>query len=647
MKLAVIVLAHRGPRQVAALLRTLAHPSVGLYLHVDRRADLGPFRTALHDTGVRDVVALPRYASRWGGIEVVDATLAGLRRGFADGCDYFVLVSGQDFPLRPVADIRARFAEVPERSYMASFALPDSRWRFDGRLRTDFYTFTVRGRRETCIPSGVPTGLNWKGTALNWLLRARTSFMPSRRFPACAEPFGGSQWWNLSRDAVAFTLRFLEEHPEYRAYHAHTLLPDEIFFQSILLGTAFASANDIENEALRYMVFPPDASHPRALGPGDLPAMVASDLPFARKIDGEADPAFLRDLVARLAGSGGGPARAGIDAGRWRAMRDDYRALICVTTCERLGHLRRYLPHLARYCVEDARFRLVVALDGTDPDYLAFCERWDIPLVYADAREGVGLSKNRVLERFDDFAYYFFVEDDVELVDGSVFPAHVALHRASGIHHFSLFERGGVRERTGESRIDGTRVVHGMYGPAHFCSYTGEGLRAVGGWHPLFAEYRRWGHTEHSWRFYRAGLAPAPFNVAETLSDTCIWHYPPAVTRVTGVPVDPHQIAAPERELIDQALRHVPLRTLASHHHNGVPPGAPARLADLLSGRDRYPLVEGAERRRCGADFLLWRSRTAEGAMERVAALLGGALLFPTNPALRRRLRALAGASQE
>jgi hypothetical protein len=322
-------------------------------------------------------------------------------------------------------------------------------------------------------------------------------------------------------------------------------------------------------------------------------------------------------------------------------VTDDYRALICVTTCRRLGHLRRYLPHLARFCVGDPRFALVVALDGDDADYLAFCEEWEIPLVFADEREGVGLSKNRVLERFGDFDYYFFLEDDVELVDGAVFPAYAALHRASGIHHFTLFERGGLRGRTGESEVDGVPIAHGLYGPAHFCSYTGDGLRVVGGWHPRFAEYRRWGHTEHSWRFQRAGLAPAPFNVAESLSDSFVWHYPPAVTRVEGVPMDADQIAAPERELMNQALRHVPLRTLAPHHANGVPLGPPRRLAAVLAGRERYPLVRGSERRRCHADFLLWRSRTARTALGRTASLAGGALLSPGNPELRRRVREL------
>jgi hypothetical protein len=316
VRLAFVVLAHRGPRQVATLLSALADPDAALYLHVDRRVEFGPFRGAIAQAGVRDVVALPRYPSRWGGVEVVDATLAGLRRAFADGCEYFVLLSGQDFPLWPTARVRAFFAEAPERSYLSSFPLPDARWRYDGRLRTEIYTFTLRGRRETCIPRGFPTGLSWKGTLLNTILRAAAAFLPARRFPSCARPFGGSQWWNLSREAVAFVLRFVEEHPEYRAYHAYTLLPDEVFFQSILMGTGFASAYPVVNDALRFMVFPPGASHPRTLDPGDLPAMLERDLPYARKIDGEADPAFLSDLAARLAGAAGpGAARRGADAG--------------------------------------------------------------------------------------------------------------------------------------------------------------------------------------------------------------------------------------------------------------------------------------------------------------------------------------------
>ena len=159
----------------------------------------------------------------------------------------------------------------------------------------------------------------------------------------------------------------------------------------------------------------------------------------------------------------------------------DYRALVCVTTCRRLPYLRRYLPHFARFCSDDPRFHLLVSLDGDEVDTRRFCEQWEVPLLHSDLREGVGMSKNRVLERFPDFDYYFFVEDDVELVDSSVFAAHVELSRATGIHHFTLFERNGLRKATGESTAAGYRVRHGLYGGADFSLYTGAGLRQVGG----------------------------------------------------------------------------------------------------------------------------------------------------------------------
>jgi hypothetical protein len=316
-----------------------------------------------------------------------------------------------------------------------------------------------------------------------------------------------------------------------------------------------------------------------------------------------------------------------------------YRALVCVTTCRRFHVLPRYLPHFAAFTESDPRFSLLVALDGTAPEYLEFAERWRVPMVYSDEREGVGISKNRVLERFGDFDYYFFLDDDVELMDGRVFPDHISVARAGGIHHFSLFQRGGVRKPTGESTVEGRRILHGMFGGGQFNFFTREGLEKVGGWHPRFAEFRRWGHTEHSYRFYNAGLAPAPFNVIDDLSESCIWHYPPPVTSAVRVDTDDDQLPAPERELLDQRLEHVPIETISAHHFNGIDFGALAELASTLSSADRYPLLGGRERRRCVSDLRLWQGRTARTRSARWAALARAALAWPGNPRLRHQLK--------
>jgi len=119
---------------------------------------------------------------------------------------------------------------------------------------------------------------------LSSALRARSAFKGPRRFPSYARPFGGSQWWNLSRPAADFILGFLDAHPDYRRYHEHTLAPDELFFQSILLGTEFAAEHEVVDDCLRFMRWPEGESHPRLLTDEDLPAMEESEALFCRKV---------------------------------------------------------------------------------------------------------------------------------------------------------------------------------------------------------------------------------------------------------------------------------------------------------------------------------------------------------------------------
>jgi hypothetical protein len=300
-KLAIIVMAHQKPQQLAQLLSVLRHPRVQVYLHLDRRAPLAPFTRALSEAGVSDPVLLRRRTHRWGGIGIVDATMDGLAQGVADGCGYFLLISGQDFPVRPVDEIVAFADQADSRSYMEHSALPLPGWRFGGRDRTDFYTYTVLGRRETCIPRGEDTSFfTLKGRVLNEILRMRSAFQPRRSVPPYVRPFGGSNWWNLSRAAADHVLHFVDEHPDYRRYHEHTLIPSELFFHCITVGTGFAGLHEIVNDDLRFTLWPEGGSHPRTLTTDDLPAIVDSGKQFARKFDTATDGAVVQRLTEHV-----------------------------------------------------------------------------------------------------------------------------------------------------------------------------------------------------------------------------------------------------------------------------------------------------------------------------------------------------------
>src|SRR4051794_23811999 len=171
MRLGIIIAAHRAPSQVRQLVRVLQHDDVSLYLHVDSRVQSAPFVTA-------GVTLLPRYPTLWGGPELIDALLAGIHRAVSDNCDYIILLTGESFPLKPIEEIIAFFGANPRRSYGEYGPLV-------GRSRTDFYAYTVRGRRELCIPWGEDTSmLEFKGRALNWALRLRSLPKGKRGFPS-------------------------------------------------------------------------------------------------------------------------------------------------------------------------------------------------------------------------------------------------------------------------------------------------------------------------------------------------------------------------------------------------------------------------------------------------------------------------------
>ena len=90
---------------------------------------------------------------------------------------------------------------------------------------------------------------------------------------------------------------------------------------------------------------------------------------------------------------------------------------------------------------------------------------------------------------------------------------------------------------------------------------------------------------------------------------------------------------------MDQELSQAPVETISAHHLNGIPLGNPSRLAGVLEGEERYPLVDDRERRQCRSDYALWRSESAATLPARASALASAAWNWPANPALRHRLK--------
>lgn len=271
-----MVSAYQRPAQLGRLLRALATPNASFAIHVDRKTRPSVFRAmqAAVD-GVARVHFLERHVSHWGGFGHVRATLKGLAHAVESGdpFDYLVLLTAQDYPLRPAALIEEQLGDAGGRSYLSYWPLPFRLWKpREGLDRFQDWHFVSYGHLHIALP-----------------LR--------REIPGGLRAFGGGPYWCLARPVVEHVYDFVRRNPEYVRFFEHVYVPDELFFQTIVLNSPHTPS--LVNDDLRFI----DWSEPRGptvLRMEHLPRLLESDKLFARKFDESVDAGVLDALDRHL-----------------------------------------------------------------------------------------------------------------------------------------------------------------------------------------------------------------------------------------------------------------------------------------------------------------------------------------------------------
>jgi hypothetical protein len=272
---AYIVHAFKNAEQLTRLVRALATPEVAFYLHIDAKVDIKPFQLAMAHAAIDNVTFVRRENSRWGSIGCVKAVLNGMAEvEKRESIEYAHLLSGQDYPIKSNAEIAAFFAKNKDLTYMWSVPLPYANWSGNGGLdRLTEYHVQPFKSRALC-------------QGLNRAIGLAHPLLPRRRQPVDLKPYGGSFYFSLSRYALRYVLEFVNSWPEYLKFHKWTLIPEEIFFQMILLNSADPRIRDnIRNESLTYSDWPAVGPVPAVLTESHLPVLENSHCLFARKFD--------------------------------------------------------------------------------------------------------------------------------------------------------------------------------------------------------------------------------------------------------------------------------------------------------------------------------------------------------------------------
>jgi len=240
------------------------------------------------------------------------------------------------------------------------------------------------------------------------------------------------------------------------------------------------------------------------------------------------------------------------------------KSLICINTYKSAELIKAFVWDYINFVCNHPEYDFIVSLDGADRETIEYCNRHKIPLLYSEENEGVGISKNRVIESFGNYDYYFFIEDDIELLNPKVFETHIKLSNTLDIHHFSLFESRRIHKQKNILQYENYHIIQAMYGGAPFNFFTKKGLEVVGGFHTMFAKYKRFGHTEHTYRFVHNKLSTYPFQLIQECLDDFRWNDP--ISRVKlSVDISDNHLFIEEENLIKEELKFFPVQTLAPY----------------------------------------------------------------------------------
>ena len=332
MNLAYIILAHRNPQQLFRLVDRLDNEGVTFVFHISKASDKGfdkEMRKLFRDK--KNVYFCKREDGTHNHFGIVKGTINALKLLFEKNIafDYVSLLSGQDYPIKSNREINRFLEENKGREYLQFWPLfpakdseffNDHPWGPHRQIyRIDRYHIKFCGKKQS-IPELLtarltehslyktlkifiyesPKYLREKRWKEEFLLFSLSRILPQKRkIPGTFEVYGGKTWWTFTRECSEYIVKFYDNNPKFNRFFRYTLIPDEMYFQTLLMNSPFAEK--VENDYLREIEWEGgDGTHPIVFKKEHFQRLKDSAALFARKFDTDIDGEIFDEIDSEL-----------------------------------------------------------------------------------------------------------------------------------------------------------------------------------------------------------------------------------------------------------------------------------------------------------------------------------------------------------
>ncbi len=223
MKIAYLIVGYNNWLHFNKLLSLLDYEGAALFIHIDKKVKMPPIKV-----DKARLIFVERLNVWWGGWSLQEAFNRLIKSAIIHRFDYYVLLSGADYPIRPLSYLYKKLSEGGEYISINKGFSPDKpEWRIK------YYHFDGSDRKnKTSI----------KTIVYFWLevLQRKLRLISKTKYPF-DQVYFGSSWWALSHECVEYVLQFINDNPGFVRFFKTSWCPDESFIHTIIGNSPFLS----------------------------------------------------------------------------------------------------------------------------------------------------------------------------------------------------------------------------------------------------------------------------------------------------------------------------------------------------------------------------------------------------------------------
>jgi core-2/I-Branching enzyme len=223
MKIAYLVFAYKNPQLLKRVIGMLSSEDCAFFIHIDQKSSIKEFSGIRGENIFFSEKRIPVYWAEFSGVQAILLLVRQAMEGPQD-YDYFVLLSGSEYPLRSGRYIRTSLEENRGLEFINIVKMP-APGKPISRINTLRY------------PSDKPV----RRFASRVLAKLGLAQRDYRKYLGSLEPYSGITWWALTRDACQYILEFVARNQHMAEYFQNVFAPEETFFHTILGNSAFRS----------------------------------------------------------------------------------------------------------------------------------------------------------------------------------------------------------------------------------------------------------------------------------------------------------------------------------------------------------------------------------------------------------------------